>query len=813
MTANSLPNKVLWRQRARYWHQWLGAIVGLQLLIWVLSGLYMVSIDIEKIHGDHFVNDASPISSQQLIPVPAKFAHAKRVLVTNQLNTPIYIIDNRWLVNATNGEDIIVDQHYISRRAHALFKGNAAIKRIAKLDQYPDELGGRKRAIWRVDYDAQFNPSFYFSPTTAQLLRKRSDLWRMFDFLWSLHIMDYQAGEDSHNTLLLISSLVALLMVSSGLWLMCYALALPTPVGKKGWLVGAHRYLSLTVGIQLLLWVISGIAFNLLSSDMTKATLKMNRAALQSFTPHTIDFNRIIHQYPQASRINVAATSNTPLVYITDGSHRPPMDLELNTRQLNRQQIRVIAIEAIDTQLTIKSISLMPREATESRQFKRLVWQVTFDNEQHSALYIDAYSGRILKIIEDTWRLRDIFWMLHIMDYQYRSDFNHPLLIIAALLATIGSLTGLALLFTTFAFKARSKTSYTLTLNNDKQLFVSANQTLLHAMNNDVQRVPSGCGGQGTCGQCLLKIKGHQQPLNQQEKMTLTSDEITSGFRLSCQTKVNSDLTIEAATSSQLSAQVITTEFVTPYIKTITLQLNSEETVNYRAGQFINLIIPTGEYRVNKVPSNYQTQWRKLTNRTVNVSKKQQRSYSIANNNQGDAIITLMVKLVHNNNQLGLGSGYVFSLKEGDHISLMKPEGDFVLNEDKSREVLLIGAGSGIAPLKALTQQAIDEQRQRISLWYGVRHQEDIVQQDYFDALSHTHKNFQWRLSLSQPKNWQGLTGHIQQHLIKGYLSKTKTLDNIDFYLCGPHALMVDTYHQLIQLGISPQQIKQDNFG
>lgn len=813
-----------WHQRIRNWHKWLGVVVGLQMIIWMASGLYMVSIDIEKIHGDHFVKQTSSLPVTDIAPVPKQFSQAKRVLLTSQLGRQIYLIDNRWLIDATNGEAITVDKTYITQRAKESYKGSAAIKSVTKLMRYPDELGGRNRPIWRVDFEDSFNPSFYFSVQTAELVRKRSDLWRMFDFLWSLHIMDYQDGEDSHNSLLLIASIVALLLTTSGIWLICYAIWLPAPVGKLGWLVNTHRYLVLIVGIQMLLWVASGLAFNLLSSDKTSSEIKVNRMASVRFVPQAINFNDIKAKFPAASRINIAATETKPLIYVTErfnNQQLPPFTLALKNELLGREQIREIASRAINQSLPINKIELVKSDDTEARQFKRRVWRVHYDNDNHTAVYIDAYSGKVLKAIEDTWRLRDLFWMLHIMDYQARSNFNNPLIICAATIAFIGSLAGGVLVFLCIRVgRKNGDNSISITFKSgDDQQRVSAlpQQTLLSALNNEQQRIPSGCGGKGTCGQCIVAIDNYDAPLNHQEQMTLRNSEINAGLRLACQTKLNGNLTVQLGAGDNFTsttATIVNSRFVAPFIKEITLKADSN--FRYGAGQYVNITIPAGNYQLNShIPVQYKNQWQQLQaiNPQVVVSATEQRSYSIANEYDGSGTITLLVRLIEQNGQLGIGSGYLFSLDNGVHVELSPAMGDFSLERDQTREVVLIGAGSGLAPLRAMLQQAISQNRHRISLWVGARAQTDIVTAPYFDQLSHSHKNFQWRLSLSQPDtSWNGLTDYIQEHLFDGYLNKHQDLSQVDFYLCGPEAMMNDIRQRLILKGVRHQQIKRDSF-
>jgi len=830
LNTQPLHRKTDWQAKVRRWHKWLSLIVGIQVVIWVLSGLFMVSISIDKIHGDQFVRSPIHIPNVALAPIPKKFTDAKRIILSQQLSKPVYIIDNTILINAKTGQNIDITRQYIKQRAIESLSFQAAILAIEKLDRYPDELGGHRREVWRVDIDAAFNPTLYFSPNSARLIRKRSDLWRVYDFLWSLHIMDYEHGEDSHNNLLLVASILAFFMIFCGLWLMFYALKLKAPVGKTGILTNIHRWLALLVGLQLLLWTCSGLAFNLMSSDRIKASITIDRAATLSFSPQILDFNNVLTKYPNVTQVSIHATRNLPLVYISNNQQLPPLSVSLTDSPLLKAQIKAIAMQAITTPVTIKSVTLMNPTHTESRKFKRLVWQVKFDNNNDSALYVDAYSGRVLQVIENGWRIKDFFWMLHIMDYQDRSNFNHPLVIVAAALTSLASLTGLILLFLSFRLKrktlAPSKVNIQVT-NLDShvnQVDVTPHQSLLNALMDTKMALPSGCGGKGTCGQCRVKIDNYQNSLNTQEAATLTETEKYQGFRLACQTLVNSDLAISlpSITSETLtqSATVISSHFKTPFIKELILRLNTDASSVFQAGQYINIHLSPSSLNLKNcvIPSQYQKPWQRINKENLSVTSSHavQRSYSIANAPSNDGLITLNVKIALPNrgNTVGLGSCYLFNIDAGESIEFTGPFGNFLINSASTREVILVGAGSGIAPLKSLAEQAIRHQKRRVSLWYGVRDATDIIHQDYFDNLSKQYRNFQWRLSLSNPNvaDWQGLTGYVQHHLVTGYLTKHQAINTIDFYLCGPKSMMDQTQRLLMKLGVTSSQIKRDSF-
>jgi Na+-transporting NADH:ubiquinone oxidoreductase subunit F len=831
LNKQSLTQKSHWPSTIRRFHKWLSLIVGVQVVIWMMSGLFMASINIDNIHGDQFIRAPQHLPTMTLVSIPEKYTNTKRVLLTQQLAKPVYIINRKIIIDAQSGQQIPITREYIKQRALESFAHQSTITHIEKRQQYPDELGGRNEAIWRVDFDELFSPTLYFSPQTGRLISKRSDLWRLYDFLWSLHIMDYEQGEDSHNTLLLIATLFALLMVSCGLWLMFYALKSPTAIGKVGLLTNVHRWLALTIGIQLLLWVVSGLTFNLMSSDTTKASLLFNKTPTVSFSPHTIDFNHIVNQFSNITSVSIDATSRSPLVYINNNKQLTPLTLSLRDVPLAASDIKKIAQEAINESVPIVSTTLMTPSHLESRKFKRLVWQVIFDNENDSALYVDAYSGRVLSVIENGWRIKDFFWMLHIMDYQGRSDFNHPLMVIAATIATIASLTGFILLFFSFRLNKNeeekvSTAKITITDSNGdhKLLKVEYRQSLLAALADTDMPLQSGCGGKGTCGQCRVNIHHYQQPLNGQEKQTLSTQEISQGFRLGCQTPIKQDLTISLpntdSSPDQMTATVISSQFKTPFIKELTLRLKGDTYPTFKAGQYININLPPSSLNLQRcvIPPQFKVPWQfiDISNLSVTSSLASQRSYSMANVPVNDGLITLNVKLAlpTKGYTLGLGSSYLFNVQVGETLEINGPYGEFVINEDSEREIILVGAGSGIAPLKSLAEHAIQKKRQRISLWYGVRDFTDIIHQDHFDNLAKNNRHFQWRLSLSRPNetSWQGLTGYIQHHLVTGYLHKHKAINSIDFYLCGPKVMMDDTQQLLEKLGVTSNQIKRDSF-
>ena len=176
------------------------------------------------------------------------------------------------------------------------------------------------------------------------------------------------------------------------------------------------------------------------------------------------------------------------------------------------------------------------------------------------------------------------------------------------------------------------------------------------------------------------------------------------------------------------------------------------------------------------VPARYQQQWQQQRVEQTKVTNQLaiERSYSLAVSDQNYSRLAFVIGLALPKNGYGVGvvSSYLFGLKPGDNISLSGPLGDFVSDKTSTREMMLVGAGTGIAPLKSHVDTLLASGvRRRMSLWFGARNQDDILYQQHFEQLMQRHRTFKWVVSLSQPDDgWQGKIGHIQMTLFKDYL-------------------------------------------
>lgn len=217
---------------ARRTHKWLALFVGLQALIWTLTGLYMTTVHIDIIHGDHFIRHAPvrPIDTGRLVdPLAAARAvpGADGVRFHWLLDRPTYIVTRKGgasLVDALSGNRLPPPSEADVRRlADHWFTGKERLVKVALIEKIPGEIRGRKPPLWRADFGGWNKPTLYFSPQTGELVSRRHELWRVFDFVWMLHIMDYETRDNVNNPLLRVFTWAAVVMALSGAWLLLYS--------------------------------------------------------------------------------------------------------------------------------------------------------------------------------------------------------------------------------------------------------------------------------------------------------------------------------------------------------------------------------------------------------------------------------------------------------------------------------------------------------------------------------------------------------------------------------------------------------------
>ena len=206
-------------------HKWLALFVGIQAVIWTASGMYMVAVHIDTIHGDHLVRPAAakPESFAGLVS-PAKVVaaqpDAREVRLQSLLGRPVWRVDAKsgaYVVDARSGARVApIGEAQAREIASRIYTGDPKIVSARLLTEAPLEMQSRKPPYWQVEFEGWNRPTFYISPTTGELISRRHNLWRIFDFVWMLHIMDYDERTDVNNPLLRVATWSAVLMALAG---------------------------------------------------------------------------------------------------------------------------------------------------------------------------------------------------------------------------------------------------------------------------------------------------------------------------------------------------------------------------------------------------------------------------------------------------------------------------------------------------------------------------------------------------------------------------------------------------------------------
>ncbi|ARU17585.1 PepSY domain-containing protein [Croceicoccus marinus] len=224
--------KIRWPSFVRRLHKWLALVIGLQVVLWTATGFYMVVVHIERIHGDHLVKPVErPVFDMGSAIAPATLLetvpNATDIRSSFLLGRPVWRVTGSGgvqLFDATTGEPIQpVSAEQAEAIAQSRYTSDEAVSSVRLLTESPMEMQGRKPPYWQVTFDRWDSPTFYISPETGELVSRRHSLWRIFDFAWMLHIMDYDERSDVNNLLLRTSTWLAVAMALSGAWLLVWA--------------------------------------------------------------------------------------------------------------------------------------------------------------------------------------------------------------------------------------------------------------------------------------------------------------------------------------------------------------------------------------------------------------------------------------------------------------------------------------------------------------------------------------------------------------------------------------------------------------
>lgn len=226
-----------WKRNVYFVHRWLGLVVGFQLLAWSIGGFTFSILDLDNVHGDFERKLLPPPSlrTERVMLSPANAVAAAgtlgatpdeicRVSLRERFGKTVYEIFDAHdkplgAVDAVTGEVYPeISRAELTAAARADFAPDVPIKSIDRLEgQAPLEFRGGAMPVYRVVFDHPKHTHLYISPVTGEVLKRRNRPWRIFDFFWMLHIMDYGEREDFNHWLLTGASLFAILTSASGL--------------------------------------------------------------------------------------------------------------------------------------------------------------------------------------------------------------------------------------------------------------------------------------------------------------------------------------------------------------------------------------------------------------------------------------------------------------------------------------------------------------------------------------------------------------------------------------------------------------------
>lgn len=272
--------------------------------------------------------------------------------------------------------------------------------------------------------------------------------------------------------------------------------------------------------------------------------------------------------------------------------------------------------------------------------------------------------------------------------------------------------------------------------------------------------------------------------------------------------------------------RVVSNSNVATFIKELVLESIDGKSILFTPGDYLQLDIPSyAAIRFNDfdIPEPFATVWRnqRLFDLVVhNEAGSRRNNYSLANNQQTENLLRFNVRIATpppgQDCAAGVGSTYLFSLKPGDTLTGIGPFGDFHV-KPTHREMVYIGGGAGMAPLRAHLSHLLETERttRKVSFWYGARSRQEVFYETYFRNLASIHRNFTFQLALSSPlpeDDWDGQIGFIHDVVREQHLRRHDNPRVIEYYLCGPPMMIKACTRMLAEMGVPAGQVAFDEF-
>ena len=367
-------------------------------------------------------------------------------------------------------------------------------------------------------------------------------------------------------------------------------------------------------------------------------------------------------------------------------------------------------------------------------------------------------------------------------------------------------------------------------INNDpdRSITVPAGGKLLNTLADAGIFLSSARGGGGTCAQCKCQVMDGGGSMLPTETGHFTRGQAKDNWRLSCQVAVKQDMKIQVAPEffgvKQWECTVRSNDNVATFIKELVLEIPDGESVDFRAGGYVQLEVPPHvvKYSDFDIGEEYRGDWNHfgLFDVESKVNDTTIRAYSMANYPDEKGVIKFNIRIAtpppRTKLPAGKMSSYVFNLKPGDKVKVFGPFGEFLAKETDA-EMVFIGGGAGMAPMRSHIFDQLGRLRsdRKISFWYGARSLREMFYEEDYNTLASESDNFDWHIALSDPQpedNWSGMTGFIHNVVLENYLQNHPAPEDCEYYMCGPPMMNAAVIKMLKDLGVEDENIALDEF-
>ena len=377
-----------------------------------------------------------------------------------------------------------------------------------------------------------------------------------------------------------------------------------------------------------------------------------------------------------------------------------------------------------------------------------------------------------------------------------------------------------------------------------KEIEIESGKSLLNSLHEGGVMLSSACGGKGSCGQCKIQVLEGGGDILPTETVHFSRKEQQAHWRLGCQVKVKDNMKVQVPDSvlevKEYECTVVSNKLVSSFIKEFIVALPEGEHMDFIPGSYAQIKIPTYEMDYNvdidkESLGDYLPTWEKYDMFSLKCKNTEEtvRAYSMANYPaEGDRFM-LTVRIAtppfkpkpqtgFMDVSPGIASSYIFTLKPGDKVIMSGPYGDFHPIFDSKKEMIWVGGGAGMAPLRAQIMhmtKTLHTRDREMHYFYGARSLSEVFYLEDFLEIEKEYPNFHFHLALDRPDpvadeaGVKYTAGFIAPVMYETYLKDHEAPEDCEYYMCGP-AMMSKTVNEVLdQCGVDPSSIHYDNFG